>query len=462
MKIKNIILSAIVSLPMLLASCDNYLEVKTYGKKLPESIDDYEQLLAGMLRTFDNNNDQYFYAPRQIVGLECYGDNLNASLSTSINSTYMPMYVADQIGSNQYRVQNVYGQIKNLNIILSDMPDQDTEKGRQIVAACHAMRGALYFILMREVCEAPETGQMDTQLGLPLVDHFDIEATPARSTLQRTIEFIENDLKTAIDMNITDDTYRFNADAARAYLAKTYLWAQDWDNCIATSKDLLDKYPLLSGDDFKNMIQSIQDKTGNVIVKTFITGSTTGYNTALRNSKLRPVSASLVKLFTEKKRDIRYTFYFNRNLLNTKCINMRIRSAEMCLNIAEAYAHKGDNEQALEYLNMLRSHRISNYTDLTMSTLPAVDTNALVKVDCTGSSLTPLMQAILNERRKEFYMEGDRWFDLKRNGSPEMWVGYNGQKYVTQRYLYTYPFAIRDLRTNKNLVQNPGYPSPTD
>lgn len=448
-------------MPLFFASCDHYLEVKTYGEKLPESVDDYEQLLANQLRSFDNG-DNYLYQPRYILKYECYSDNLNASLSTKQNSSYMPMYVGDDMGANQYRMQNLYGQIKNLNIILGEMPEQDTDKGKQIVAASRTMRAAFYYTLMRELCEAPQTGSMSSQLGLPLVDHFDIEAQPPRSSLQSTVEFIENDLKTAIDMNITDDTYRFNADAARAYLVKTYFWAQDWDNVIATGTELLNSYPLLSANDFKTMMQTVQDKTGNTIVKSFITGSTTSYNTALKNSKYRPVSASLVKLFTEKKRDIRYTFYFDKKLLNTKGINMRIRSAEICLDIAEAYAHKGDNEQALRYLNELRRNRISDYTDLTMQTLPAVDNTALVKQDCTGAPLTPLMQAILNERRKELYMEGDRWFELKRNGGPAFWVGYNGRKYETQHYLYTFPLPIRDLRANTSLVQNPGYPTPAD
>ena len=78
-------------------------------------------------------------------------------------------------------------------------------------------------------------------------------------------------------------------------------------------------------------------------------------------------------------------------------------------------------------------------------------------VDAEGKALTPLMSSILNERRKELYMEGDRWFELKRNGRPEFWVGYNGIKYTTWKYLYTFPLWQQDLRVNPNLVQNEGY-----
>lgn len=445
-----------------LTSCDSYLDVKTYGQKLPETMDDYEQLLANQLRTFDGNDDQYFYSPKQILKYECYSDNLNASLSTKTSSAYTPFYVGDDLGGNQYRMKNMYGRIKDLNIILGDMPDQDSEKGRKMVAACLTMRGALYFMMMRELCEAYENGRSEKTLGLPLVDQFDIEGRPARASLAQTAAFIERDLLKAIGMGISDDTYRFTADVARAYLARTYFWTQQWDKAIAEAQHLLDHYPLIGGEDYKNMMQATTEKLGNVMLRSFITGSTTTYKNVLTQSKNRPVATDLVKLFTEKKRDIRYTFFFDKKLLNTKGIHMYIRSAEMCLILAESHAHLGHTNEALGYLNRLREKRIEGYTALTEATLPAVDTGSLIKQDCTGKPLTPLMQAILNERRKELYMEGDRWFELKRNGGPEFWVGYNGVKYETLHYLYTYPVSFADLHTNPLLEQNPGYPKLND
>lgn len=82
----------------------------------------------------------------------------------------------------------------------------------------------------------------------------------------------------------------------------------------------------------------------------------------------------------------------------------------------------------------------------------------LIQTDATGKALTPLLAAILNERRKEFYMEnGDRWFELKRNGCPEFWWGYAGVKYETQKFLYTFPLPKSDIALNPALEQNPGY-----
>ena len=92
-----------------------------------------------------------------------------------------------------------------------------------------------------------------------------------------------------------------------------------------------------------------------------------------------------------------------------------------------------------------------------MATLPAVDANEYIKTDCTGAALTPLMQAILNERRKELYLEGDRFFELKRNGRPAIWSVYQGLKYTTEKFMYTFPLPPADLQVNPGLIQNPGY-----
>ncbi|MFR5657605.1 MAG: hypothetical protein ACLUDU_06200 [Butyricimonas faecihominis] len=187
-------------------------------------------------------------------------------------------------------------------------------------------------------------------MGVPNVEHFDIEAKPGRGNIQELVNFIVQDLETAIQMNQTDEQYRFTADVARAYLARTYFWAQDWKNAIKIAKEVLDKYPLVEGDEYKEMIQSPQGKLGNMLFRTFITGSLTTYNRNLKNVKTRPVNMSLINLFPEKERDIRYTTFFDSEFFSTKGIRVCVRAAEMCLILAESYAHLSDTDNALIYL----------------------------------------------------------------------------------------------------------------
>lgn len=172
----------------------------------------------------------------------------------------------------------------------------------------------------------------------------------------------------------------------------------------------------------------------------------------------RPASSKFVKLFGDNpEADVRFTSSLNKKRMSTKVPECKVRLSEMVLMLAEAYCHKGDNANALKWVNELRRNRIKGVTDLTESTLPEVRTGDRIVTDCNGKPLTPLLQAIFDERRKELFMEGDRWFELKRNGRPEWWVISNGLKYTTKAYLYTSPISKSDIDLNPDLVQNPGY-----
>ena len=67
------------------------------------------------------------------------------------------------------------------------------------------------------------------------------------------------------------------------------------------------------------------------------------------------------------------------------------------------------------------------------------------------------MGLILKERRKELFLEGDRFFELKRNGSPEYWVAFDGLKYMIKKYMYTLPIPAHDILLVDGLIQNEGY-----
>ena len=85
----------------------------------------------------------------------------------------------------------------------------------------------------------------------------------------------------------------------------------------------------------------------------------------------------------------------------------------------------------------------------------------MIKVDALGKPLTKLTQAILNERRMEMCMEGDRWFELKRNGGPEFTIITDQigiwQKYTMKNYMYTFPINKDDVDLKDYLKQNEGY-----
>ena len=283
-----------------------------------------------------------------------------------------------------------------------------------------------------------------------------MEAKPLRSTVDETVAQAESDFKEALKYDIQDEMYRFNNDVVNGYLARLYFWAGRFDDAKSVADELLAKHPLLSGDAYEKMISAHTGLLGNMLIRCDRLESD-GYETSNQYLQARPLSASFVRLFAEKDNDIRYRLFFNRKRRNTKAYVSSLRSTELALISMESAYHLGNNEEALRMLNLLRSNRITNYKPYTMATLPAVDKTALVTTDCYGKPLTPLIQAILNERRKELYLEGDRFFELKRNGRPEFWVMKKGLKYTNYKFMYTFPLPPNDILLNPGLKQNPGY-----
>lgn len=442
-------------------SCKEYLDVKPKGQTIPETPEEFSAMLQYHLERIDYEDVGDYEIMGDAVTVlyyEFFSDNLDASLTFSEGRS-SPVYIGSKINTFQDKYEDLYKVISDCNIIIDNMKEKDTDLGKKVLGTAYALRGVCYYNLLRLFCEPYDKAKETEMLGLSVVDRFDVEARPVRNNMKETIAFIEKTLKDAIALHQTDKVFRFTEDVAKAYLAKLYFWAQNWDQAIAISEEILEKYPLLEGAAYQDMIEARYDQKGSVILKSYVYGprGDWSYGLSVAEAKVRPVSEELVNLFIEKEKDVRYTLSFDKKRLNVKRICSCVRSDEMCLIMAESYAHKSDVANALKYLNLLRSKRITDYVPYTESTLPAVDATALIKVDATGKTLTPLISAILNERRKELYMEADRWFELKRNGRPEFWVAADGKKHVTLKYFYTAPLPKEDIDYGAGIIQNEGY-----
>lgn len=439
-----------------LSSCNKYLDVKTYGKAVPKTSEEFSALLHSHLNAVDYGEDQPLLENSgELLGMETITDNFAVALTQPVGAT-LPRFVGSLLNNKQSRYERLYAVIRDANIIINNMKDVVGHEDRNVMGTAYALRAIAYYHLLREYCEPY---QSDSQLGVPIVRDFDMEERPLRATYGQTIAVIESDFKSALSYKVSDEIYRYTEDVTKAYMAKFYFWIKDWENAATLAQDIVNKYPLLNGTAYVSMIQSKNAKTGNVLLKSYLyEGSMNiSFNTNQEVVKGRPLSKDFVNLFVEKERDVRYTLSFDAKRINEKMLNGKLRAAEFQLILAEAYAHMGKEDLALEAINALRAKRIEGYMNLTMQDLPAVDPSSLIQVDAEGKSLTPLLQLILNERRKELYGEGDRFFELKRNGRPSFWAADNGLKYTTEEYMYTFPLPRVDIETISGLIQNPGY-----
>jgi hypothetical protein len=119
------------------------------------------------------------------------------------------------------------------------------------------------------------------------------------------------------------------------------------------------------------------------------------------------------------------------------------RTSEMFLIRAEARANTPGQEAAgLADLNTLRAARILGFT-------PGTE---------TGAALT---SAIALERRKELFMEGHRWFDLKRTTKSidrgTISAPTTQAVLASGRREWAWPIPQSEVDANGNIQQNTGY-----
>lgn len=443
------------------SSCQKYLDVKPYGRVIPKTDEEFSAIIHDGLNTLDEGKENYLLGNSSVftrwdVG---HGDDFELSLSSAAR---LDKYVGDYISTpsiySPYR--KLYEYIRNSNIVLSEFTTTEGKSSREVRATALALRAVAYYQLMRLYCQAPEAGKWSSQLGLPLPITFDLEASLQRSTLAELIARIEQDLKEAIKLDNQNSLYRFTSDVCRAYLARLYFWTEQWDKALPETQNLLNKYPILQAEDYKQMQAISGELRGNQLIKAYrlVSSNQNEQETNTATVQGRPVSQRLLSLFTEEERDtdVRYKLWFNAKRQSLKNFFCGLRSAELLLIQAECFYHLGQSEAALSSINVLRSARIAGHQAFTLANLPEPSPLEIIKVDAQGQALTPLLALILSERRKELFLEGDRFFELKRNGSPTWTQTYNGVAYTTEPYMYTYPLPSLDVQLSK-LEQNPGY-----
>ncbi|MBQ8916058.1 MAG: RagB/SusD family nutrient uptake outer membrane protein, partial [Alistipes sp.] len=167
------------------------------------------------------------------------------------------------------------------------------------------------------------------------------------------------------------------------------------------------------------------------------------------------VSPNLTATFADN--DIRKTEFFGVNWTGaavwhkgaTSEFSYVIRSAELYLNRAEAYAElyaagQADaGAKAVADLNELCRNRYQSYSGY------------------TPSSAEALVEEIRAERRRELCFEGHRWFDLRRYGMPTIEHVFIDASNVHNKYTlptgdpgWVLPFPPAALTRNPNLEQN--------
>lgn len=394
-----------------------------------------------------------------LVGPDSYqpassGQNASrlAGFSMTANDTYNAYYY-------------LYAAIASVNSALEKAALlEDQEAAAPYVAELYAMRGLFHFHLATYFAPIPTSGS-ENQFGLVLADKvFDIDYVGKRASLADTYAFIIGDFTKAVETGLNKDrnTGHLNYWAALALRARANLYAGNYAAALDDAEEVLETSPyrLYTIDNYTKVWS--QEGADEVIMEYLQTDTynaqryAPGYYASPRGYSEYGVSPEFYSWITSDPSDVRsqmvadysvapegnpdyntgyYPLKFPGNAgasVPAYVNNIKVlRLSEMLLVAAEAALKTGGDADS--YVNALRRNRIVGYEDVTTVTL----------------------EDILNERRKEFFAEGQIAFDFWRNG---LEVANGSLVTGPQDYRTVLPFPKEEIDLAKGLLmQNPGY-----
>ena len=300
---------------------------------------------------------------------------------------------------------------------------------------------------------------------VPLVLSTDYQhnQTIARAATDSVYAQILSDLtvaKTALATDFSLDQgqrIRPNARAVAAFLARVYLYRKDWQKAADQASELIgavSDFQLTAVDSvfLKNSKEAIWQLMPVSPVLNTYEGNTFVLNAAPTSISLH---SGLAKQFLTTDLRNRWIgrvsaqnqlFYFPykykiRTGTPVQEYSMVLRLAEQYLIRAEAYAHQGQNQRAVQDLDHIRQRA------------------GLVALEPEALQLTQeaLLDSVYQQRRLELFCEwGHRWFDLKR-------TAHAGRKLTESKSIRwqdsagLYPIPDSEIQLNSALIQNPGY-----
>jgi starch-binding outer membrane protein, SusD/RagB family len=434
-------------------------------------LDDFEPVLNG---TYASMRDLYSYSLFSSVIGDMMSDNLLETNESLVNYKAVTdwTYASDQLRAAEVWRFN-YLMINDVNLILENIGQYEAsnpKKANRIKGQALAIRGLMHFNLLQFY--APVFERNATAAGIPIKTSSEI-SLPARASVKESYDQIIRDLEASlpllgdVDASINTATRRSRIDAAtvNGILARVSLYSKEYDRAITFATAAIAARPLAARADFPGIWT---DANANEVLFAIQFNPGEGgpaldvWSPATNRAQFDP-SADLLALY-DRTNDIRYTSYFtpganvpgsvNRatRTVATKyqgkgtardgAVNFKaFRAGEMYLIRAEARALSSRPAEALADLNTLRAARIAAY-------VPGTE---------TGQGL---LDAIATERRRELWLEGHRWFDLKRTTrivnrvSCRAGVVCNLPANSTK---WAWPIPQNERLANPNVTQNEGY-----
>lgn len=390
---------------------DNYLCVHFMSDELQENVNTEEDVDGGV--GYRDKMFPYFTWQQNL-----YIDK-NGKSSYESNES--------QLWNQAYQLINNCNMVLDAADILSTHSDEEKADVKKVKGELYYLRASYYLMLVNLYGKPYTPSTAATEPGVPVklspnVEDKDFERASVADVYTQIVSDL-NDAETLLaSASAPASIYHPGVEAVYILRSRVALYMQDWATAKTYAQKAIDRdgyllnlqevssasYPL-SRQNAEVVFSNGASMLGNIL---FVNLGNT--NTYYEVSPTWYLSDNLYSLFSDD--DYRKTTYITTadDLTNSfptyhkvdcsiasygkyKEVSdvFSVRTAEAYLNMAEAEAQLGNDGEACRWLSKLRENRIANGGTV-------------------GLAGAELINFVREERERELFLEGQRWFDLRR------------------------------------------------
>ena len=443
---------------LVLASCSSDF-LKEYSQDLGrvQTVDDLNELLVGdclIPKSLFSNEYSYFQTENDnYLCVHFMSDELQENVNTEEDVdqyigyrdkmfpyfTWQQNLYIDKNGKSSYESNEsqlwnqAYQLINNCNMvldaadILTTHSDEEKAEVKKVKGELYYLRASYYLMLVNLYGKPYTPSTAATEPGVPVklspnVEDKDFERASVADVYAQIVSDL-NDAETLLaSASAPASIYHPGVEAVYILRSRVALYMQDWATAKTYAQKAIDRdgyllnlqevssasYPL-NKQNAEVVFSNGASMLGNIL---FVNPGNT--NTYYEVSPTWYLSDNLYSLFSDD--DYRKTTYITTDddLTNSfptyhkvdcsiasygkyKEVSdvFSVRTAEAYLNMAEAEAQLGNDGEACRWLSKLRQNRIANG-------------------GAVGLAGAELINFVREERERELFLEGQRWFDLRR------------------------------------------------
>ncbi len=452
---------------LFLSCSESFLELTPeYAVSDELAITNLEDLEVSVTGVYSEFQSAYYYGRYMFLIPDVLADDVkqysdaNRVVDYSRHVQQVDDAQASALWTGLYFSNNALNSIINSEI---EVLESDEDEKNHILGEAYALRGLVYFDLVRLFSQHYTYTDDASHAGVPIILEHDTYLEPERNTVAEVYDQVISDMTTALtllsDTSRSGNSNTLSAASVKALLARVYLYKEDWANAEAMATDVINSgYSLVDNENYLNLwnvdntSESIfeisntdtDNEGGNSLAAMYLDEGYGDYLPSNDVISLYDTDDARLEVFIEDESltgdyasDRMYKYPEVLGYDNIKVI----RLAEVYLIRAEARAEIGtDITGAQEDLNTVRQRALPSAEDVT----------------ATGDDL---IDEIMLERRLELCFEGQRLWDLMRKKedivrtqctSSTCYIPYGD-------YTNILPIPQDETDVNPNIEQNSGY-----